>query len=106
MFFLGQYVLASLMAPSFAAGDNGRELGTLFYAYAPRWLTVFPLSDATTVTITHDMTSAFHIGDRVGMLHQGHIIALESPQDFKQLEDPRVRQFLRREAEGPLSQGM
>ena len=62
--------------------------------------------DATTVTITHDMTSAFHIGDRVGMLHQGRLIALESPEDFQQLEDPRVLQFLRREANGPLSEGM
>jgi phospholipid/cholesterol/gamma-HCH transport system ATP-binding protein len=59
----------------------------------------------TTVTITHDMTSAFRIGDRIGMLHEGHLIALASPEQFKDLDDPRVRQFLEREAHGPLTDG-
>ncbi|MBZ0113510.1 MAG: ABC transporter ATP-binding protein [Thermoanaerobaculia bacterium] len=62
--------------------------------------------DATTVTITHDMTSAFNIGDRIGMLDQGHLIALATPDEYKQLTDPRVRQFLHREAHGPLSKGL
>ncbi len=61
--------------------------------------------DATTVTITHDMTSAFRIGDRVGMLDRGQVIALASPTEFQNLTDPRVQQFLRREAHGPLSEG-
>jgi phospholipid/cholesterol/gamma-HCH transport system ATP-binding protein len=57
----------------------------------------------TMVTITHDMASAFRIGDRIAMLHQGKVIAVAPPDEFRELEDPRVQQFLRGEAEGPLS---
>lgn len=59
--------------------------------------------DSTSVTITHDMTSAFRIADRIGMLHRGEIIALAPPEEFRELDDPRVQQFLRGDAEGPLS---
>jgi len=38
--------------PSYAAGDDGIELGTEFYTFAHRSLTVFPVEDDTTVTIT------------------------------------------------------
>lgn len=38
--------------PSHVETDDGRELGTLFYAYATRWLTIFPVFTDTTVTIT------------------------------------------------------
>jgi len=57
----------------------------------------------TTVTITHDMASAFRIGDRVAMLHKGQIIASAPPQEFRNLDDPRVQQFIHGVAEGPLS---
>jgi phospholipid/cholesterol/gamma-HCH transport system ATP-binding protein len=57
----------------------------------------------TMVTITHDMASAFRIGDRIAMLHQGKVVAVAPPEEFKKLDDPRVQQFLRGEAEGPLS---
>jgi phospholipid/cholesterol/gamma-HCH transport system ATP-binding protein len=60
--------------------------------------------DATAVTITHDMESAFRIADRIGMLHRGRVIALAPPDEFRQLPDPRVQQFLRREARGPLTE--
>jgi phospholipid/cholesterol/gamma-HCH transport system ATP-binding protein len=59
--------------------------------------------DATAVTITHDMASAFRIADRIGMLHRGRVIALAPPEEFRELPDPRVQQFLRREARGPLT---
>ncbi|MFN7962052.1 MAG: ABC transporter ATP-binding protein [Thermoanaerobaculia bacterium] len=58
----------------------------------------------TTVTITHDMGSAFRIADRIGMLHQGRILALAPPDELRQLPDPRIQQFLRGEAEGPLTE--
>jgi phospholipid/cholesterol/gamma-HCH transport system ATP-binding protein len=60
--------------------------------------------DATAVTITHDMESAFRIADRIGMVHKGRVIALAPPEEFRQLPDPRVQQFLRREARGPLTE--
>ena len=58
----------------------------------------------TTLTITHDMESAFRIGDRIAMIHQGKIIAEAPPQEFRHLEDPRVQQFIHGRAEGPLSE--
>lgn len=58
----------------------------------------------TTVTITHDMESAFRIGDRIAMIHHGKIIAEAPPQEFRRLEDPRVQQFIHGRAEGPLSE--
>jgi phospholipid/cholesterol/gamma-HCH transport system ATP-binding protein len=58
----------------------------------------------TTVTITHDMESAFRIGDRIAMIHKGKIIASAPPAEFRRLEDPRVQQFIHGRAEGPLSE--
>lgn len=58
---------------------------------------------STTVTITHDMRSAFRIADRVAMLHQGRIIAVAPPAEFRELDDPRVQQFIHGLAEGPLT---
>ena len=59
---------------------------------------------ATTLTISHDLKSAFKIGDRIAMLHGGKIIAAAPPREFQHLPDPRVQQFLRGSAEGPLTE--
>ncbi len=68
---------------------------------------IIELSDrlhCTTVTITHDMESAFRIGDRIAMLHKGKIIADAPPAEFRQLDEPRVQQFIHGKAEGPLTE--
>jgi len=68
---------------------------------------ILDLSDrlkTTTITITHDMESAFRIGDRIAMLHQGKIIAEAPPEEFRRLDDPRVQQFIHGQADGPLSE--
>lgn len=57
----------------------------------------------TTVTITHDMESAYRISDRIAMIHRGKIIASAPPAEFRNLDDPRVQQFIHGQAEGPLS---
>jgi phospholipid/cholesterol/gamma-HCH transport system ATP-binding protein len=57
----------------------------------------------TTVTITHDMESAYRISDRIAMIHRGKIIAAAPPAEFRNLDDPRVQQFIHGQAEGPLS---
>ena len=59
--------------------------------------------DTTAITITHDMTSAFRIADRIGLLWGGRIVALASPEEFRELDDPRVQQFIHGRAEGPLT---
>jgi len=58
----------------------------------------------TTITITHDMTSAFRIADRIGLLVEGRIVALAAPEEFRHLDDPRVQQFIHGKAEGPLTE--
>ena len=59
---------------------------------------------STTVTITHDMRSAFRIADRIGLLHEGKIVALAPPAEFRELPDPRVQQFIHGLATGPLTE--
>ncbi len=60
-------------------------------------------SDTTSITITHDMESAFRIGDRIAMLHRGKVVASAPPEEFRRLDDPRVQQFIQGRAEGPLT---
>jgi phospholipid/cholesterol/gamma-HCH transport system ATP-binding protein len=62
-------------------------------------------SRTTMVTITHDMQVAFRVADRIAMLDRGKIIAEAPPEEFKQLPDGRVQQFIKGEAEGPLAEG-
>ncbi|HEX6085445.1 MAG TPA: ABC transporter ATP-binding protein [Thermoanaerobaculia bacterium] len=57
----------------------------------------------TTVTITHDMKVAFKIADRVAMLHDGHIIAQGTPEQFQASKNPIVEQFIEGRAQGPLT---
>lgn len=58
---------------------------------------------STAITITHDLGSAFRIADRIAMLYKGRILAVAPPDEFKQLDEPRIRQFLDGRADGPLT---
>jgi len=48
----------------------------------------------TSVVVTHDMTSAYKVGDRIVMLEHGKIIADGPPEFFRTTEDPRIRRFV------------
>jgi phospholipid/cholesterol/gamma-HCH transport system ATP-binding protein len=48
----------------------------------------------TSVVVTHNMESAFTIADRMAMIHDGQIIALGLPTEFRQSEDPLVWRFI------------
>jgi phospholipid/cholesterol/gamma-HCH transport system ATP-binding protein len=50
--------------------------------------------EVTSVVVTHDMTSAFKVGDRIVMLHQGKIIADNTAEWYRTCNDPRVRRFV------------
>lgn len=52
----------------------------------------------TSVTVTHDMGSAFKIANRILMLHEGKLIFDGSPEEIQASEDPRVKQFITGEA--------
>lgn len=53
----------------------------------------------TSVVVTHDMVSAFKVGDRILMLHQGQFIADGTPDDYRNSTDPRVRRFVTGDAD-------
>ena len=57
----------------------------------------------TGVAITHDMTSAYKIADRIAMLYKGKIIAVGTPQEMRDSADPVVHQFITGSARGPIS---
>ena len=59
----------------------------------------------TTLTITHDMTSAYKIGDRIGMLYEGRILVCGTPEEIRTSSDPIVQQFIEGRALGPMSIG-
>jgi len=48
----------------------------------------------TGVAVTHDMVSAYKIGDRIAMLHEGRIYKVGAPQEFQASTDPVVRTFV------------
>ena len=58
--------------------DLGRELGV------------------TSIVVTHDLDTAFDVGDRIALLYEGRIRADAKPADILTSEDPVVRQFVRR----------
>lgn len=49
---------------------------------------------AAGLAITHDLRSAFAIGDRIGMLYQGRLRQVGSPEEIRSTADPVVRQFI------------
>ncbi|MCX6641206.1 MAG: ABC transporter ATP-binding protein [bacterium] len=58
--------------------------------------------DVTSIVVTHDMTSAYKVADRIVMLHRGLIIYDGTPEQVKNTDDPVVRQFIEGRAEGPI----
>ena len=48
----------------------------------------------TGVAVTHDMTSAYKIADRMAMLHEGRIYAVGTPAEIQRSADPIVQQFI------------
>ncbi len=56
----------------------------------------------TGVAITHDMVSAYKIADRIGMLYQGKIVQIGTPDEIRNSSNPIVQQFIHGKAEGPI----
>jgi phospholipid/cholesterol/gamma-HCH transport system ATP-binding protein len=48
----------------------------------------------TSVVVTHDVKSAFHIGDRIAYLHKGKIYFHGTPDEMRASEDPLVKDFV------------
>jgi phospholipid/cholesterol/gamma-HCH transport system ATP-binding protein len=59
--------------------------------------------NVTSIVVTHDMKSAYYVGDRLCLLHEGMIHFDGTPTEIQSCDDPVVRQFTHAEAKGPMS---
>jgi phospholipid/cholesterol/gamma-HCH transport system ATP-binding protein len=57
----------------------------------------------TSLVITHDIRSAFKVGDRIAMLYDGKIIEVGTPEEIKNSKNATVQQFIHGRAQGPIS---
>jgi len=57
----------------------------------------------TSIVVTHDMTSAYKIADRIAMLHEGRIVETGTPARIKNSKNPLVHQFITGSARGPIA---
>ena len=51
--------------------------------------------DVTSVVVTHDMASASRIADRIAMIYDGQLIAVDTAERFQDIRDERVQAFFR-----------
>ena len=51
--------------------------------------------NVTSIVVTHDMVSACRIADRIAMVYNGDLIAIDTVENFKKIDDPRVKEFFR-----------
>jgi phospholipid/cholesterol/gamma-HCH transport system ATP-binding protein len=61
--------------------------------------------EITSVVVTHDLASAYKVGDRIAMLHDGRIIFIGTPDEVRNTDNETVRQFVEGSAEGPIRTG-
>jgi osmoprotectant transport system ATP-binding protein len=48
----------------------------------------------TVILVTHDMSEAFAIGHRVGVIDRGELVVCDTPDRVARSQDPRVRPFV------------
>jgi phospholipid/cholesterol/gamma-HCH transport system ATP-binding protein len=56
----------------------------------------------TSVVVTHDLHSAWKVGDRLALLHEGRVQFTGTPAEAKASGDPIVHQFIEGLSEGPV----
>jgi phospholipid/cholesterol/gamma-HCH transport system ATP-binding protein len=60
----------------------------------------------TSVVVTHDMRSAYHIADKIAMMYKGRIILEGSPKEIQATRDPVVHQFIHGLSRGPITEAI
>ncbi|MFA5411190.1 MAG: ABC transporter ATP-binding protein [Candidatus Omnitrophota bacterium] len=58
----------------------------------------------TAVVVTHDMKSAYRVGDKIAMMYQGKIIAEGTPEEIQNTRHPVVHQFINGLSKGPITE--
>ena len=52
--------------------------------------------NVTSIVVTHDLDTAFEVGDRIALLYEGRIRANAPPDEIMKSQDPVVARFVRR----------
>ena len=50
--------------------------------------------DKTAILVTHDVREAMILGQRIGLMHKGQLLLLETPERFRTSEHPQARAYL------------
>jgi len=58
--------------------------------------------DVTSIVVTHDMVSAYKVGDTISMMYAGKVIQTGTPDEIKGTDNAFVRQFIEGLSEGPI----
>jgi phospholipid/cholesterol/gamma-HCH transport system ATP-binding protein len=58
---------------------------------------------ATSIVVTHDMHSAWQLGDELALLHGGKVVFTGTPDEARSTGNELVRQFVEGSSEGPIS---
>ena len=58
----------------------------------------------TSLVVTHDMRSAYHIADKIAMMYKGRIILEGAPKQIQGTHDPVVHQFINGLSKGPITE--
>lgn len=56
----------------------------------------------TAVIVSHDIPQIFDIATRVAMLHNGTILEVAPPEQFRHTTHPAIQQFITGQLEGPI----
>jgi phospholipid/cholesterol/gamma-HCH transport system ATP-binding protein len=59
----------------------------------------------TSIVITHDLSAAFMIADRIAMLYKGRMIAVGTKDQIRANQHPVLQQMLTGSTKGPLTEG-
>ena len=55
----------------------------------------------TSIVVTHDLRSAWHVGDRLAMLHEGRVVFTGTPSEAHESRNALVKQFIEGTSEEP-----
>jgi phospholipid/cholesterol/gamma-HCH transport system ATP-binding protein len=56
----------------------------------------------TSIVVTHDMKSAYKVGNRIAMLHEGRVLGVAHPEVIRISTNPYIRQFVDGLSHGPI----
>lgn len=55
----------------------------------------------TSVMVTHDVRGAFRVANRLALLSEGKIVMQGTPEEFRESDHPKVKEFLERDFDNP-----